>query len=225
MHGYELKARILALSGHLRPVSDGALYPAIARLEKAGLVVRHEEEGTGAARRQVLTLTEAGRAELLRRLREPAELDISDQTRFFGLLTFLSQLPDPADQARVLRRRLDFLETPASFFYRDGRPLRAEEAPTRSTGACSWSPGPRATPRNGGSGRPSPSWRRARTLIVWSARCDAPRPAPMPSGRPRELVERGTPGDPRRRPSRGSGGGEAGSRAGWAPSRPGRADA
>ncbi|MEV6861063.1 PadR family transcriptional regulator [Streptosporangium subroseum] len=128
MHGYELKARILALSGHLRPVSDGALYPAIARLEKAGLVERHEEEGAGAARRQVLTLTEAGREELLRRLREPAELDISDQTRFFGLLTFLSQLSDVEAQARVLRRRLDFLETPASFFYRDGEPQRAEDA-------------------------------------------------------------------------------------------------
>lgn len=129
MHGYELKTRILELSGHLRPVSDGALYPAIARLEKARLLERHEEEGAGAARRQVLTLTEAGRAELLRRLREPADLDISDQTRFFGLLTFLSQLPDRTDRARVLRRRLDFLEAPASFFYEGGRPLRAEEVP------------------------------------------------------------------------------------------------
>ncbi|GIH92444.1 PadR family transcriptional regulator [Planobispora siamensis] len=129
MHGYELKARIHRLSGHLRPVSDGALYPAITRLEKGGLVERHEEEGAGAARRQVLTLTDAGRAELLRRLREPADLDISDQTRFFGLLTFLSQLPGRADRARVLRRRLAFLETPASFFYEEDRPLRAEEVP------------------------------------------------------------------------------------------------
>ncbi|MFF0307989.1 PadR family transcriptional regulator [Streptosporangium sp. NPDC004379] len=127
MHGYELKARIHGLSGHLRPVSDGALYPAIARLEKKGFVERHEEEGAGAARRQVLTLTEPGRRELLRRLREPADLDISDQTRFFGLLAFLSQLPGREAQARVLRRRLDFLETPASFFYEDGRPLRADE--------------------------------------------------------------------------------------------------
>ncbi len=28
----------------------------------------------------------------------------------------------------MLRRRLDFLETPASFFYRDGEPVRVEEA-------------------------------------------------------------------------------------------------
>ncbi|WP_371783402.1 hypothetical protein [Streptosporangium subroseum] len=29
----------------------------------------------------------------------------------------------------MLRRRLDFLETPAGFFYRDGEPQRAEEVP------------------------------------------------------------------------------------------------
>jgi DNA-binding PadR family transcriptional regulator len=129
MHGYELKARLAALTGHLRPVSDGALYPAITRLEGKGYVGRHEEAGTAAARRQVLTITRAGRAELMRRLRDPAELDISDQTRFFALLTFLSALRDPAAQAEVLRRRLAFLEAPASFFYEDGRPVQAKDEP------------------------------------------------------------------------------------------------
>ncbi|MGW0806988.1 PadR family transcriptional regulator [Nonomuraea sp. NPDC002799] len=129
MHGYELKTRLTALTGHLRPISDGALYPAILRLETKGLVERHEEAGTAAARRQVLTLTGPGRAELLRRLREPADLDISDQTRFFALLTFLSALPDPADQAKVLGRRLAFLEAPASFFSEGGRPVRIKDEP------------------------------------------------------------------------------------------------
>ncbi|MEU8359554.1 PadR family transcriptional regulator [Nonomuraea sp. NPDC048882] len=129
MHGYELKSRLTALTGHLRPVSDGALYPAISRLEAKGLVERHEEAGAAAARRQVLTITPAGREELLRRLREPADLDISDQSRFFALLTFLSALPDPADQAAVLRRRLAFLEAPASFFYDNGRPVKAKDEP------------------------------------------------------------------------------------------------
>lgn len=40
-------------------------------------------------------------------------------TRYFTVLAFLSHLPDPADQRAVLRRRLEFLEQPASFF-RDG---------------------------------------------------------------------------------------------------------
>ncbi|NUP01229.1 MAG: PadR family transcriptional regulator [Nonomuraea sp.] len=129
MHGYELKARLAALTGHLRPISDGALYPAISRLEAKGLVERHEEAGAGAARKHVLTLTGKGREELLRRLREPGDLDVSDQTRFFALLTFLSALPDPADQARVLSRRLAFLEAPASFFYEGGRPVRIKDEP------------------------------------------------------------------------------------------------
>lgn len=36
-------------------------------------------------------------------------------------------LADPAAQAAVLRRRLVFLEEPASFFYDGDRPLSAEE--------------------------------------------------------------------------------------------------
>ncbi|GHH16338.1 PadR family transcriptional regulator [Streptomyces rubradiris] len=128
LHGYELKERIKALSGHVRPVSDGALYPAINRLVAAGLLDQHSEEGASAAPRRVLSLTAKGRAELLERLRNPKQAEITDQVRFNTVLTFLRHLDDPAAQAAVLRRRLDFLDTPASFFYRDGEPVRAEEA-------------------------------------------------------------------------------------------------
>ena len=69
LHGYELKERIKALSGHVRPVSDGALYPAITRLTKAGLLDQRTEPGASAAPRRILSLTEEGRAELLERLR------------------------------------------------------------------------------------------------------------------------------------------------------------
>ncbi|GAA4585414.1 hypothetical protein GCM10023107_00660 [Actinoplanes octamycinicus] len=75
LHGYQLKERIKALTGHVRAVSDGALYPAINRLEAAGLLERRTEPGTSAAPRQMLSLTEAGRAELLRRLRTPSEVE------------------------------------------------------------------------------------------------------------------------------------------------------
>ncbi|MEV8066946.1 MULTISPECIES: PadR family transcriptional regulator [unclassified Streptomyces] len=129
LHGYELKARLQALNGHIRPVSDGALYPAITRLVKAGLVEQHTEPGSGAAQRRILTLTEAGRTELLARLRDPKDVDITDGQRFFTLLAFLRHLTDRAEQAAVLRRRQAFLDTPSSFFYRDGEPVRAEQAP------------------------------------------------------------------------------------------------
>ncbi|MFF4015023.1 PadR family transcriptional regulator [Streptomyces sp. NPDC001843] len=128
LHKYELKERITALSGHVRPVSDGALYPAINRLLAAGLLDEHIEEGASAAPRRVLSLTGKGRAELLARLRTPKAAEITDHVRFNTVLAFLRHLDDPFEQAAVLRRRLDFLQTPSSFFHRAGRPVRAEEA-------------------------------------------------------------------------------------------------
>ncbi|MYS42830.1 PadR family transcriptional regulator [Streptomyces sp. SID5998] len=127
LHGYELRKRITALTGHVRPVAESTLYPAIKRLEKAGLLERATEPGAVAAPRHVLTLTEDGRSELRRRLAEPVQRDITDENRWFTVLAFLRHLADPAAQAAVLRRRLSFLETPASFFYEGDRPLRAEE--------------------------------------------------------------------------------------------------
>jgi DNA-binding PadR family transcriptional regulator len=124
--GHELRHRVARLTGYTRPVSDGSLYPAINRLAKAGLLQRRADPGAGAAR-YLLSLTDAGRAEMLERLRRPAEHEITDFARFFTVLAFLSQLPDVAERHAVLRRRLQFLEEPASFFYDGDRPLRAEE--------------------------------------------------------------------------------------------------
>ncbi|MDX3093338.1 PadR family transcriptional regulator [Streptomyces sp. ME01-24h] len=127
LHGYELRKRIAALTGHVKPVAESTLYPAIKRLEKAGLLRRETQPGAVAAPRHVLTLTTEGRAELRRRLAEPDAADISDENRWFMLLAFLRHLDDPALQSAVLRRRLAFLEEPTSFFHDGDRPLRAEE--------------------------------------------------------------------------------------------------
>jgi DNA-binding PadR family transcriptional regulator len=131
LHAYELRNRISGLTGHIRPVSDGALYPALDRLRRAGFVVRHEAPGSGATRRQVFTLTDSGRQEFLRRLAEPAPVEITDRNSFMILLAFLGQLADPIAQLRILRRRLSFYDRPASYFYDRGRPLRAEEMTDR----------------------------------------------------------------------------------------------
>ncbi|PJJ00158.1 PadR family transcriptional regulator [Streptomyces sp. 2333.5] len=127
LHGYQLRHRIAHLFGHARPVSDGSLYPAINRLVNAGLLDRRTEPGASAALRHTLSLTDVGRGELLRRLRDADGLDISDSTRYFTVLAFLSQVPDTADQHAVLRRRMEFLEQPASFFRDGDRPLGAED--------------------------------------------------------------------------------------------------
>ncbi|WP_030683867.1 PadR family transcriptional regulator [Streptomyces sp. NRRL B-1347] len=127
LHGYELRKRITALTGHVRPVAESTLYPAIKRLEKAGLLARETQPGAVAAPRHVLSLTADGRSELRRRLAEPERADITDENRWFTVLAFLRHLEDADAQAAVLRRRLTFLQEPASFFYDGDRPLRAEE--------------------------------------------------------------------------------------------------
>ncbi|CAM5332410.1 PadR family transcriptional regulator [Streptomyces abikoensis] len=127
LHGYELRKRIAALTGHVKPVAEGSLYPAIKRLESAGLLARETRPGSGAAPRHVLSLTPHGREELRHRLAEPAENDITDENRWFTVLAFLRHLGEPAGQAAVLERRLAFLQQPASFFYAGDRPLPAEE--------------------------------------------------------------------------------------------------
>lgn len=127
LHGYELRKRIAALTGHVKPVAESTLYPAIKRLEKAGLLRRETRPGAAAAPRHVLILTPSGRDELRRRLAEPADTDVTDENRWFTLLAFLRHLDNPAEQEAVLRRRLAFLEQPASFFYEGDRPLRAED--------------------------------------------------------------------------------------------------
>ncbi|MEV6537989.1 PadR family transcriptional regulator [Streptomyces sp. NPDC051665] len=124
--GHELRRRVSDLTGYTRPVSDGTLYPAINRLAKAGLLERRADPRAGAGR-YMLSLTAAGRADMLERLRKPADHEITDFTRFYTVLSFLSHLPDIAEQHAVLRRRLAFLEEPVSFFYDGDRPLRAEE--------------------------------------------------------------------------------------------------
>ncbi|WP_285576000.1 helix-turn-helix transcriptional regulator [Actinoallomurus iriomotensis] len=127
LHAYELRRRISALMGHVRPVSDGSLYPALHRLRRQELVTRRAEPGSGGPPRQVFELTDAGRAELRRRLERPDELEISDRNKYFVLLAFL-HLPSADAQARVLRQRLEFLQDPRrGFFVDDGRVLRQDE--------------------------------------------------------------------------------------------------
>ena len=127
VHGYALRRQLTHLAGYARPVSDGSLYPAINRLVRAGHLDRRPEPGRAAAHRNVLSLTEAGRAELLRRLRNPADPEIADFTSFTVLLAFLRLVPDQASRDAVLRRRLDFLEQPGSFFYDGDQPLREKD--------------------------------------------------------------------------------------------------
>ena len=127
LHGYLLRQRMEQLHGYARSISYGTLYPAIARLVARGLVRQDPAPGRAGADRQVLSLTDAGRASLEDRLRSASGHDITDGHRFMVVLAFLSLLPEQADRDEVLRRRLEFLSQPASFFYEGDRRLRADD--------------------------------------------------------------------------------------------------
>lgn len=125
LHGYEIKRRIEQLHGHASPISDGTLYPAIARLLHDGMVVQETVEP--GSRRKTLSITKSGRIRLERMLRDAHGSDITDMNRFFIILAFLSVLPDENDRKRVLRRRLDYLVDAQSFFYKEGKPLHLRD--------------------------------------------------------------------------------------------------
>ena len=131
LHGYELRRRITELDGPGARLSEGALYPALARLERAGLITRTARTGTGGRTRRTLTITNAGRERLHELLRSPAREEMEAMPSFLGVLAFLSHLPDAAERRAVLRRRLQILQDgPPSFFYdEDGRPRRAAVEP------------------------------------------------------------------------------------------------
>jgi DNA-binding PadR family transcriptional regulator len=127
LHGYELRRKMAQLHGYARTFSDGTVYPAINRLVAAGALTREMHRGQAAAQKGILRLTDAGRERLRRLLRDADGYDITDTGRYFVVLAFLSQLPDPEERRAVLRRRLAFLDQPASFFYDGAHPLRAKE--------------------------------------------------------------------------------------------------
>ncbi|WP_128774076.1 PadR family transcriptional regulator [Actinomyces oricola] len=130
LHGYELRRRITALSGPGSHVSEGSLYPALARMERAGLLTRHDEPGARGRARRVVRITEAGRQRLHQLLRGAQGADIESMPRFMNVLAFLSHLPQAHEREAVLRRRLKvLLSPPPAFFYDDGAPRRGRDEP------------------------------------------------------------------------------------------------
>lgn len=127
LHGYEIRRRIHDLSGPGTRLSAGALYPALARLERQGLVSRTSATGARGRTKQVLALTEAGRERLHALLRDADGPDIESMPRFMTVLAFLSHLPDAGERQTVLRRRLAAMETAPAFFTDDGAPRRLSQ--------------------------------------------------------------------------------------------------
>ena len=126
-HGYELRKQLAELLGARGAMSFGSLYPALARLERAGLVkaveantrtdrpvpssgslagelaafrARRGATGTGGRSRKVYGITEAGEARLLECL---TERNVDDRT-FAVQVAFCRYLP-PVDRLGLFESR------------------------------------------------------------------------------------------------------------------------
>jgi DNA-binding PadR family transcriptional regulator len=136
LHGYELKKRLTSALGPLSSVSFGSLYPALARLEKAGAVKAVEALESRPPRSFPMTGSMTGEAAAFRARREPkrggrakkvygitergeklfeellaADSASGDDDRAFNLrLAFCRYLPPEARIGLLERRRAHLVE-------------------------------------------------------------------------------------------------------------------
>jgi PadR family transcriptional regulator len=68
-HGYGLVVRLRDLTGGALDLPEGTIYPALYRLERAGLVAS-EWRTVGGRRRRIYRLSEAGRSALAEQVRD-----------------------------------------------------------------------------------------------------------------------------------------------------------
>jgi DNA-binding PadR family transcriptional regulator len=106
MHPYQLAA---VLSARGVPANRGSLYDTLEAMAQAGWVTPREAEQDGARpRRTPYALTDAGRAELVRRLGQQIRTPRPEFPEFLGAVSHLGVL-GPAGAAAALRERADRL--------------------------------------------------------------------------------------------------------------------
>jgi DNA-binding PadR family transcriptional regulator len=103
--GYDIKKLFESAFSHFHSASYGSIYPALARLEREGLVRHHSEPGARHPERKVYTATDAGRRTFVDTL---AATPAAEQMRsdYLVLMFFAHLLP-----TEVLASKLDEIET------------------------------------------------------------------------------------------------------------------
>ena len=99
--GYDIRKR--ASEGayrHFAEASFGSIYPALAKLEADGCVVRREETIPGRPARKVYSLTEAGEREFRDTLSAPVQRDVFRSP--FLLVALCAHVVQPDELARAL---------------------------------------------------------------------------------------------------------------------------
>lgn len=108
-YGYDIKKDAAVVLGH-KPLHNNIVYPLLAKFRKRGWVRRRKAPGERGQTRQMYTLTRAGRAETLRRVREFSEEDARNPAAFqarvslFGMLKVRERGEILAKREQVLLR-------------------------------------------------------------------------------------------------------------------------
>jgi PadR family transcriptional regulator, regulatory protein AphA len=100
MSGYDIKKTVAESIGYFWNESYGQIYPLLKRYAAQGLVTVRTERNSGKPDRRVYALTPAGRAELARWLKQPANPPALRNELLLKL--FFGGLMEPADLRRLV---------------------------------------------------------------------------------------------------------------------------
>jgi PadR family transcriptional regulator, regulatory protein AphA len=107
--GYEIKK--MSMEGkysHFVDASFGSIYPALARMEKDGLVTCREETHPGKPSRKIYSITDEGRAAFVTALCEPPAPDVFRSE--FLLIAMCAEFLPPAVVEQAIETRIGQLE-------------------------------------------------------------------------------------------------------------------
>ncbi len=102
--GYEIRKRFESTFSHMLDIGFGSIYPALAELERLGMVDAVEVRQTGRPDKKVYSITEAGRASFIETLLTcPARHKVRSE---FGMVLFFADMLPRERIDAVLDQRL-----------------------------------------------------------------------------------------------------------------------
>lgn len=105
MSGYDIGREMKASINYFWSESDGQLYPTLKTLYKEGKISMQEESSAGGRTRKIYQLTQVGRDELKKWLREPME-KITIRDELLLKLFFGANVPPTMNIARIEESRM-----------------------------------------------------------------------------------------------------------------------
>lgn len=104
--GYEIKKTVEdGMFNHFIEASYGSIYPALTRMSAEGLVTCRAESQSGKPDKKIYSMTETGRAELIRALGEAPRED-KFKSEFLFVMLLADQLPNE-HIAIIYQQRMD----------------------------------------------------------------------------------------------------------------------